>query len=379
MKVILLDDEIIALDYLEHQLLQIPEIEIVGKFSDPVLGKQEILSQSVDLVFLDIQLPDEDGIQMAEEILKIKPHLKIVFVTGYEAYAVKAFELNALDYLLKPVKMERLKNTLQRIDRSKMMFDFDQLALQNQSLQIKMLGNFQMILEEKPLAPLRWRTTRAQELFLYLLQCREQFVRKSTLIELLWPEYEPNRAFSLLYTVIYHVRKTLEQYEVYFSLTNSVDGYILNLNNVLLDVEEWENFILSSLPLTSRTINDYVEMMKLFKDDYLKEYDYWWAESERQRLKMLWLRTSFRMAEWYMSNHQQSKAVEKYLEICHQHPIAEEAHFALMKIFASNKNSLAVHRQYRLLVAVLLEEFNEQPSTYITDWYDAWKLKYDQS
>ncbi|MNJ33296.1 Transcriptional regulatory protein YehT [compost metagenome] len=301
-----------------------------------------------------------------------------MFVTGYEAYAVRAFELNALDYLLKPVKLERLMNTIQRIDHSHTAFDLDRLAQQSQSLQIKMLGHFQMILKEKQVPPLRWRTTRAQELFLYMLQCRGQFIRKSTLIELLWPEYEPNRAYSLLYTVIYHIRKTLEQFEDYFSLTNSVDGYVLNLNNVLLDVEEWENFIVSSLPLTSRTITDYVDMMKLFKDDYLKEYDYWWAESERQRLKMLWLRTSFRMAEWYMSNHQQSKAVEKYLEICHQHPIAEEAHFALMKIFASNKNSLAVHRQYRLLVAILLEEFNEQPSTYITDWYDNWKLEHEE-
>lgn len=378
MKVILLDDEIIALDYLEHQLMQIPEIEIVGKFSDPALGKKEILNQSIDLVFLDIQLPTMDGIQLAEEILQVKPDLKIVFVTGYEAYAVRAFELNALDYLLKPVKLERLMNTIQRIDRSYTAFDLDRLAQQNQSLQIKMLGHFQMILKEKQLPPLRWRTTRAQELFLYMLQCRGQFIRKSTLVELLWPEYEPNRAYSLLYTVIYHIRKTLEQFEDYFSLTNSVDGYVLNLNNVLLDVEEWENFMMSSLPLKNRTISDYVDMMKLFKDDYLKEYDYWWAESERQRLKMLWLRTSFRMAEWYMSNHQQSKAVEKYLEICHQHPVAEEAHFALMKIFASNKNSLAVHRQYRLLVAILLEEFNEQPSTYITDWYDDWKMEHEE-
>lgn len=378
MKVILLDDEIIALDYLEHQLMQIPEIEIVGKFSDPALGKKEILNQPIDLVFLDIQLPKMDGIQLAEEILQVKPDLKIVFVTGYEAYAVRAFELNALDYLLKPVKLERLMNTIQRIDRSHTAFDLDRLAQQNQSLQIKMLGHFQMILKEKQLPPLRWRTTRAQELFLYMLQCRGQFIRKSTLVELLWPEYEPNRAYSLLYTVIYHIRKTLEQFEDYFSLTNSVDGYVLNLNNVLLDVEEWENFMMSSLPLKNRTIADYVDMMKLFKDDYLKEYDYWWAESERQRLKMLWLRTSFRMAEWYMSNHQQSKAVEKYLEICHQHPVAEEAHFALMKIFASNKNSLAVHRQYRLLVAILLEEFNEQPSTYITDWYDDWKMEHEE-
>ncbi|AZK46941.1 response regulator [Paenibacillus lentus] len=377
MKVILLDDDIIALDYLEHQLMQIPEIEIVGKFSDPDLGKKEILNQSIDLAFLDIQLPKIDGIQLAEEILQVKPDLKIVFVTGYESYAVRAFELNALDYLLKPVKLERLMNTIQRIDRSHTEFDLDRLAQKNQSLQIKMLGHFQMILKEKQLPPLRWRTTRAQELFLYMLQCRGQFIRKSTLIELLWPEYEPNRAYSLLYTIIYHIRKTLEQFEDYFSLTNSVDGYVLNLNNVLLDVEEWENFMMSSLPLKNTTIADYVNMMKLFKDDYLKEYDYWWAESERQRLKMLWLRTSFRMAEWYMSNHQQSKAVEKYLEICHQHPIAEEAHFALMKIFASNKNSLAVHRQYRLLVAILLEEFNEQPSTYITDWYDNWKIEHE--
>lgn len=378
MKVILLDDDRIALDYLEQQLQQIPGIEIAGKFTDPAAGRKEIINQPVDLVFLDTQLLDVDGIQLAEEILQIKPDLKIVFVTGYEAYAVKAFELNALDYLLKPVKSERLMNTLQRIDRSQTVFDLDRLAQQNQSLQIKMLGNFQMILDEKQLPPLRWRTTRAQELFLYMLQCRGQFIRKSTLIELLWPEYEPNRAFSLLYTVIYHIRKTLEQYEEYFSLTNSVDGYILNLNNVLVDVEEWENFILSSPPVTNKTIGEYIGMMKLFKDDYLKEYDYWWAESERQRLKMLWLRTSFRMAEWYMSSHQQSKAVEKYLEICHQHPIAEEAHFALMKIFAANKNSLAVHRQYRLLVAILLEEFNEQPSTYITDWYDDWKQEHEE-
>src|SRR5690606_27782902 len=105
--VILLDDDRIALDYLEQQLQQIPGIEIAGKFTDPAAGRKEIINQPVDLVFLDTQLLDVDGIQLAEEILQIKPDLKIVFVTGYEAYAVKAFELNALDYLLKPVKSER--------------------------------------------------------------------------------------------------------------------------------------------------------------------------------------------------------------------------------------------------------------------------------
>ncbi|MNJ46510.1 Bacterial transcriptional activator domain protein [compost metagenome] len=157
-----------------------------------------------------------------------------------------------------------------------------------------------------------------------------------------------------------------------------MDGYILNLHNVLLDVGEWESYIESSPPITKGTINDYVKVMKVYKEDYLKEYDYWWAESERQRLKVLWLRASFRMAEWYLASNQQIKATEKYLEICHQHPIAEEAHFALMKIFASTQNSLAVHRQYRLLSSILFDEFNEQPSTYISEWYHQWKQKHEE-
>jgi len=373
MRVILLDDEHHALNYLEYQLLKIADVEIVGKYLNPFTGKEKILSEDVDIVFLDINLPEMNGVELAEQILEKKPWLNIVFVTAYDNYAIQAFELNALDYVLKPVGTERLLKTVQRIQTRAGEPSSNHLLPITRPIQLKLFRYVLIESEGKQFAPLRWRTARAQELFLYLLQHREQLVRKYALIELLWPEYEPSRAYSQLYTAVYHIRKTLEPFGSHFKISNSTDGYILNIENVSVDVEEWENQIRSGPPITGETIDNYEKLMELYTGDYLQEYDYWWAESERHRLKLLWLRTSFQMAEWYLSCHLQKKAIEKYLEICRRHPLTEEAHFELMKIYASMNNRLSVHLQYRLLTTVLLEELNEQPSPYITKWYHRWK------
>jgi two-component SAPR family response regulator len=220
--------------------------------------------------------------------------------------------------------------------------------------------------------PLLWRTTKTQELFLHLLHHHGQLVRKSALIELLWPEYEPNRAFAQLYTAIYHIRKTLESLSTHFQISNVMDGYILNIEAVQLDVEEWEKYTSIENPINEKSISEYEKIMVLYNDDYLSEYDYWWAESKRQRLRDLWLRKNLQMGKWYYSSNQIEKAIEKYHEICSRHPEAEEAYYALMKIYASEKNKLFVHQQYDLLTKVLLEEFNEYPSSYITTWYQNW-------
>ena len=73
----------------------------------------------MDIVFLDIQIPEINGIELAEQLLEMKPKLSIVFVTAYDNFAIKAFELNALDYILKmPVRKERLLNTVERIKQN---------------------------------------------------------------------------------------------------------------------------------------------------------------------------------------------------------------------------------------------------------------------
>src|SRR5699024_8272794 len=111
MQVILIDDEKLAIDYLEYQLKSVSDFKIIGRYTKPFEGKQAIEQSDVDLVFLDIEIPDLNGIELANKILEKKPNLPIVFVTAYDDYAIEAFELNAIDYILKPVSTSRLSMT----------------------------------------------------------------------------------------------------------------------------------------------------------------------------------------------------------------------------------------------------------------------------
>ncbi|GAA4721962.1 response regulator [Brevibacillus fulvus] len=373
MRTILIDDEHHALDILQRQLQKVADIKVVGTYTNPLAGKEHILNDEVDLVFLDIHLPEINGIELAEQIAEKRPNLPIVFVTAYDDYAIKAFELNALDYLLKPVKAERLAKTVQRVrEQLAGKPSIDSVSAKH-GLRINMFQNLSILSGDGQTVPVRWRTAKTQELFLYLLQHRGQLVRKTALTDLLWPEYEIDKAFSQLYTAIYHIRKTMEPFAACVQIANMMDGYVLNLENVRLDVEQWEKHMQAEQPVTAETIQDYEKHMALYAGDYLQEHDYWWAESERQRLKLVWSRITFELAEWYVSCQQYEKAVEKYLEICNRLPLAEEAHFALMKIYAAMNNRVSVHFQYRQLSTLLMEELNELPSPAINDWYLEWK------
>lgn len=136
-------------------------------------------------------------------------------------------------------------------------------------------------------------------LFLFLLQHRGQQLRKSAIVELLWPEMEPERAFSQLYTTIYHIRKTLKKYHDHFKIENSAEAYTLRTQNLLINIDEWERGIQVAPPLTLKTIGHYSALMELNCEIYLKHYDYLWAETERQRLERLWLKAAFEIADCY--------------------------------------------------------------------------------
>ncbi|REK71180.1 response regulator [Paenibacillus paeoniae] len=368
MRVILIDDERLALDYMVYQLADLPEIEIIGKHIDPLKGKEQIFQSDVDIVFLDIHLPEISGLELAGQILEKKPYLSIVFVTAYDDYAVKAFELDALDYIVKPVMKSRLLKTINRLkERRESVGDERRQA---SSIRIKLFRQAEIGTGSLPYELMHWRTAKAQELFLYLLLHRRELVRKATLIDLLWPDLEDSeKVYAQLYTTVYHVRKGLSRLGRHFELMNAADGYRLNVVDAQFDVEEWENAISLDRPLTAETIDRYAAAMELYGGDFLQEYDYWWAEAERERLRQLWLRASLRIAECYEGFGQTDQAILRYLEIGLRQPVAEEAHFGLMKLYASQRNLAAVHRQYRVLEQTLQMQMHELPSPYITEWY----------
>lgn len=111
-KSLLVEDEAVAIHRLRQALLAYPAIKIIGEARDGLEAVSLINSVKPDLVFLDIQMPGFTGFEVLE---KIEHYPAIVFVTAYEEYAVKAFEKNSLDYLLKPVEAARLAITIERV------------------------------------------------------------------------------------------------------------------------------------------------------------------------------------------------------------------------------------------------------------------------
>jgi two-component system LytT family response regulator len=112
-RALLVDDEQPARERLRQLLTAHPDVEIVGEAEDGVQAAEQIAALTPDLVLLDIQMPGASGLDVAASLGKPRP--AVIFCTAYDQYAVDAFELSALDYLLKPVNRARLAAALDRV------------------------------------------------------------------------------------------------------------------------------------------------------------------------------------------------------------------------------------------------------------------------
>lgn len=112
-RAIIIDDERLARNELKKLLSDFPEIEVIDEASNVDEGLQKIEAHNPDLIFLDIQMPGKSGFDLLSELDRTP---EVIFTTAYDEYALKAFEVNALDYLLKPIEPKRLADALHKLE-----------------------------------------------------------------------------------------------------------------------------------------------------------------------------------------------------------------------------------------------------------------------
>lgn len=148
MRTIIIDDEPLARSLLAELLEEEKDIQIIGECGDGFDGLKSVQELQPDLIFLDIQMPKITGFEMLE-LLDTPP--KVIFTTAYDEYALKAFDVNAVDYLLKPVNPQRLQKAL---DKARAGNDYDtqqirqklpQLPEQTQRIVVKVNGNIKIL------------------------------------------------------------------------------------------------------------------------------------------------------------------------------------------------------------------------------------------
>ncbi len=114
LRVFLIDDEPLAIRRLSRLLTETGRVEIIGETTEPVSALKTLPALSPDALFLDIQMPELNGFEL---LAKLENYPPVIFTTAYDEYALRAFEVNSLDYLLKPVEAERLEMAIAKLER----------------------------------------------------------------------------------------------------------------------------------------------------------------------------------------------------------------------------------------------------------------------
>ena len=112
---IIVEDELPAREELKYFIDEEKEIKLIAEFDNPLDTLTFLEKNAVDAIFLDINMPDMNGISLGKIITKMYPDTKIIFITAYKDYAVDAFEIKAYDYLLKPYSESRIRNLLKSL------------------------------------------------------------------------------------------------------------------------------------------------------------------------------------------------------------------------------------------------------------------------
>ncbi|QQK81433.1 response regulator [Salicibibacter cibi] len=354
LKAILVDDEPLFLDHFEKLLAEINDgIDVVGKYINPHQALAAIFKEQPDVIFLDIEIPKLSGIEVAEKIQSSSLQTKFVFVTLYREYAVEAFELNAMDYLVKPVQQARLTKTIDRLSKDLHRHSMSKEPTREatlcffRSIQFKCSGK-----GSKPL-DVRWRTSKARELFAFLVHHRQKPVQKIDLIELLWPETDGDKGMTQLYASIYQIRKTIASVGFNIHITSHHDSYMLDLNGITFDVDVWEQRLSELSTVSDDTLPRFQALIDMYPGDYLEEYDYLWAVGERERLRSLWLRCVMEVTDFMIAKGNYVEALPFFHQVQERYPYMEDSYFNLIHLYDQLGDRYAVDQQYAKLEEML--------------------------
>lgn len=349
----LVDDERPSLRVLEILLKDFNDISVVGAFTNPREAIEKIEQLKPDAVFLDINMPQLQGIDAASAILERSPDTDIIFVTAFDQYAVEAFELNALDYILKPVNIERLRKTVERLIKKAAPIH----KSSGRRLQIKCLGRFEIAWEGGE--PIKWRAEKTKELFAFLMANEAREFSKDELLEALWMDAPPDRAIKQLYNGIYYIRKTLKEYGIARELIGIGSNYCMKLGDVDYDVKRFDALTQSN---EKHSLEALQGIEQLYVGDYLAGEYYEWAYPERERLSSGYHSLLLSLSEKLLEEKRWSEAENCLLKAYDKNPYDEQTTELILNAYLSaGRNDKAV-RHYHQFSELVKKDLNIPPS-----------------
>ncbi|RJX38003.1 response regulator [Paenibacillus pinisoli] len=354
LRAIIVDDEPLSVKRLNRILSESGTVEVCGAFLSPLEACQYAEENPFDVAFLDISMPEIDGMSLSERLTELHPSIHIVFVTGYDEYAVQAFEMNALDYLMKPVTAERVARTLDRI-RSR-----PAAPAPEPLFAVRLFDGLRLFRQDEERILLKMRSPKTEELLAFLIYRRK--VSREEIIDTLWGGLEPEKAHKNLNSTLYYIRKAISGAQ----LDNPIKTYRKEIwieeKHIVCDLYRFGRLVkqirqgqgTAVLPLIEQAVEWYTGPL-------LNGKGYEWADAYRRQLEREYTQLLELAGKIQLERGERESALHYFEAILKLDPLREDVSLEAIKIYIAVGRMNEAIRHYYQLEQLLQQELGTQP------------------
>lgn len=368
LNVLLVDDEWPVLRMLANVIGKHTAMRVAGTIarSSEVVAAVEALRP--DVVFLDIEMPGINGLELAVLLTEAHPELEIVMVTAFREYALQAYQANAIDYLLKPVDAAAIVRCEAKL--RKRLSSPGTGPKPAAATRTVGLGGFRIYAAEDA-DPVHFATLKAEELMAYSLIHRHNGLTKEELCEALWPNFDPVKSEQNLYTTIYRLRKLIAGAGLTIRIEYRLGRYWVtgcdNCDFILFQTWATAGMKGAEGEETRRLMEAAVA---LYGGPLFEGKGYAWAESERVRLERQFLKMAKRLFEYYAAGGDEARAADLLAQALDKAVCDEEGYRLLLELYARRQDAIGFANTFDELRRRLAEELELEPEPHLHELYD---------
>lgn len=352
-RIVIIDEDKKMGDHIAAQLATYPSLQVAMVATAISKIDTYIYQVAPHIVILETCYRHITGIEVAQYLNQRYPWLIVVFITKHSQYALAAFELKVIDYLVHPVSPERLKKMVRKIQ----VLQDERLA--TPVLHLKVLGDVKVINHQ--FMPIKMRTKKAVELLCFLWHSGEHAPSRDIIIEALWPEYEVKKAVELLHSTLYQLRQTLKVHGYTKAIIVRNKRYQLVIK-VVTDSDRLLH-VLSTAPYEQASVDT---VLSLCQGDYFEERGYLWAETKRQVIRQ-------QLRYYFLRALQKDIAPSSKVQIAQQlrdwHYYDEACILELMRYYSETKQRDKIIEVYQDASCRVREELGIDLAKEVDDMY----------
>ncbi|RQD73390.1 MAG: response regulator [Candidatus Syntrophonatronum acetioxidans] len=373
-KAFIVEDEFPAQEELKYLLNKYPEISVTGTFQNPKEALKKIKEEKPDVVFLDIDMPFMNGIELALKIQNLRHDIIVLFITAYTEYSLEAFKAYPLDYILKPVDEERFHRTMEHLKKQYHLIQGKKLR--EEEVFVRCFGKLEVSRMEilkgtgkKKRDTLKISNRKVKELLAYLISRFGRPVSRKELIDILFNRIEDKKTINHLHVTVYNLRRTLDRFGIHRKYITLKEDYTLEISPGVCDYVDLVNFVSNNSFIDESNYKEAERLLKLYQGTFLEDEDYVWSAETREWVEDMVEKLFLKLAEYYENADKFIQAERSILALLDMNILSEQAHHFLMDLYISRNKMMKYIRHYEEYKRLWQKEMGAEPEDKYREFY----------